>query len=156
MYTDIWHQLFLFFVFFVMGAVFALVYDTFRVSGRFVPRKTVFTVFGDILFWLTATVVMFGVCLKFNDGEIRFFMFLGMLCGALLYFNTLSRFVIFVLGFVADLLKRFVVCLLKILFIPLKLLNKPVFIALSVTKNNAVKILKKIKFKLKVFIKFKR
>lgn len=156
MYTDIWHQLFLFFVFFVIGAVFALIYDTLKVSVKFVPQKAVFTIIRDVVFWLIVTVVMFGVCLKFNDGEIRFFMLFGIFFGAFMYFNTVSRFVVAVLGFVADLLKKITTYILKILFFPLKLLNKPVFFAFSFTKNNAVKILRKIKFKFKIFVKFKR
>ncbi len=156
MYTDVWHQLIMFLIFFGMGAVFALVYDALKVSGKFVPKKAVFTVIRDAVFWLVVTVVMFGVCLKFNDGEIRFFMLLGIFLGAFLYFNTVSRFVVFILGFVAELLKRITTFILKILCFPLKLLNKPVFFAFSFTKNNVIKIFRKIKFKLKVFVKFKR
>ena len=156
MYTDIWHQLFLFFVFFVIGAVFALIYDTLKVSVKFAPQNAAFTVIRDVAFWLIVTAVMFGVSLKFNDGEIRFYMFLGIFLGAFLYFNTVSRFVVAVLDFVTELLKKITLFIIKIICFPIKLLNKPVFFAFSFTKNNAVKMLRKVKFKLKVFIKFKR
>ena len=106
MYRDIWYQLFLFFAFFTIGAVFALIYDMLKVSGRLVPGRSFFVVLKDVLFWLVVTVVMFAGCLKFNDGEFRFFMFVGVLLGALVYFKTISRFVVIVLGFIADCIKK--------------------------------------------------
>lgn len=160
MYRDIWYQLFLFFAFFTIGAVFALIYDMLKVSGRLVPGRSFFVVLKDVLFWLVVTVVMFAGCLKFNDGEFRFFMFVGVLLGALVYFKTISRFVVIVLGFIADCIKKTVTFMFGIFVLPLKLLlrivNKPVFIAFSFTRKRLLKLIEKIKFRIKIFIKFKR
>lgn len=160
MYRDIWYQLFLFFAFFTIGAVFALIYDMLKVSGRLVSGRSFFVVLKDVLFWLVVTVVMFAGCLKFNDGEFRFFMFVGVLLGALVYFKTISRFVVIVLGFIADCIKKTVTFMFGIFVLPLKLLlrivNKPVFIAFSFTRKRLLKLIEKIKFRIKIFIKFKR
>lgn len=160
MYRDIWYQLFLFFAFFTIGAVFALIYDMLKVSGRLVSDRSFFVVLKDVLFWLVVTVVMFAGCLKFNDGEFRFFMFVGVLLGALVYFKTISRFVVIVLGFIADCIKKTVTFMFGIFVFPLKLLlrivNKPVFIAFSFTRKRLLKLIEKIKFRIKIFIKFKR
>lgn len=160
MYRDIWYQLFLFFAFFTIGAVFALIYDMLKVSGRLVSGRSFFVVLKDVLFWLVVTVVMFAGCLKFNDGEFRFFMFVGVLLGALVYFKTISRFVVIVLGFIADCIKKTVTFMFGIFVFPLKLLlrivNKPVFIAFSFTRKRLLKLIEKIKFRIKIFIKFKR
>ena len=160
MYRDIWYQLFLFFAFFTIGAVFALIYDMLKVSGRLVSGRSFFFVLKDVLFWLVVTVVMFAGCLKFNDGEFRFFMFVGVLLGALVYFKTISRFVVIVLGFIADCIKKTVTFMFGIFVFPLKLLlrivNKPVFIAFSFTRKRLLKLIEKIKFRIKIFIKFKR
>ena len=160
MYRDIWYQLFLFFAFFTIGAVFALIYDMLKVSGRPVSGRSFFVVLKDVLFWLVVTVVMFAGCLKFNDGEFRFFMFVGVLLGALVYFKTISRFVVIVLGFIADCIKKTVTFMFGIFVFPLKLLlrivNKPVFIAFSFTRKRLLKLIEKIKFRIKIFIKFKR
>ena len=160
MYRDIWYQLFLFFAFFTIGAVFALIYDMLKVSGRLVSGRSFFVVLKDVLFWLVVTVVMFAGCLKFNDGEFRFFVFVGVLLGALVYFKTISRFVVIVLGFIADCIKKTVTFMFGIFVLPLKLLlrivNKPVFIAFSFTRKRLLKLIEKIKFRIKIFIKFKR
>ena len=160
MYRDIWYQLFLFFAFFTIGAVFALIYDMLKVSGRLVSGRSFFVVLKDVLFWLVVTVVMFAGCLKFNDGEFRFFMFVVVLLGALVYFKTISRFVVIVLGFIADCIKKTVTFMFGIFVFPLKLLlrivNKPVYIAFSFTRKRLLKLIEKIKFRIKIFIKFKR
>ena len=160
MYRDIWYQLFLFVVFFMAGTVFAFVYDAVKVSGRFVPANSFFSVLKDVFFWIISTIFIFALCLKFNDGEIRFFMLAGVFLGALVYFNTISRAVILVLGFVADVVKKVFLFVFRLIFMPvrllLKLVNKPVFVAVSFTKNSFVKLIKKLKFKFLILKKFKR
>lgn len=154
------HHLFLFAVFFILGAVFALIFDAFRVSERFGLSSVIIFVLKDLLFWLIVTVLMFVVCLKVNNGEIRMFMFFGVFSGALVYFNTISRFVMNLLYFIVNVFKNAVCFILNVLLFPvkilIKLINKPVFIALSFSKKNIVEFFKKISFRIKVLKKFKR
>lgn len=160
MYNSMWYQSVLFAVFFAVGMVCALVFDTFRVSERFVRSAFFVSILKDILFWLVVTVLMFAICLKFNNGEIRFFMFVGVFAGALTYFNTLSKYVLNALYFVINFFKKIITFVFKILFMPLKfilkLVNKPVFIALSFSKRSIINFGKKVRFKFKIFKKFKR
>lgn len=157
MYNGMWYQAVLFAVFFSFGVVCGVVFDAFRVSER-VKRSCLFVlVVKDIVFWLAVTVFMFAICLKFNNGEIRFFMFVAMFFGATLYFGTISRFVIAVMLFVATVIKKLLSVLVVIpLRFLLRLVNKPVFIALSFSKKSLSKAVGKICFKLKVLKKFKR
>lgn len=159
MYNDIWHQGFLFAVFLIVGIVCAFIYDTFRVSERF-ARSGIFLMFAkDILFWIVITFLMFVICLKYNNGVIRSYMFLGIFLGAVAYFNTVSKYVLNILFFTINLLKKIILLLLNIIFIPLKfflkLINKPVFLALSFSRRSIVSVCKKIKFKFMIFKKFR-
>lgn len=160
MYSGVWYQSVLFAVFFILGMVCSFVFDTFRVSERFFRSNMLVSVLKDILFWLVVTVLMFAICLKFNNGEIRFFMFIGVFAGALLYFNTLSRYVMNILYLIINILKNILGFIFKILLMPfklvLKLVNKPVFIALSFSKRSIKKFAERLRFKLKIFKKFKR
>lgn len=160
MYNGIGYQSVLFFVFFVLGILCALVFDTFRVSERFKKSNVILSAAKDILFWLIVTVMMFAICLRFNNGEIRFFMFVGIVLGALIYFKTISKFVLNALFFVFTIFKKAVCFIFKVLFLPvkllLKLINKPFFIALSFSKRSISLFTEKIKFKLKILKKFKR
>lgn len=154
------HHLFLFVVFCLLGILCALIYDTFRISERFAHSTFFVAILKDILFWLVVTVLMIAICLKFNNGEIRLFMFIGVFIGALTYFNTLSKYVLNVLYFIINILKSIFMLIFKVVFVPvrflLKLLNKPIFIALSFSRNNIRNLVKKIRFKVTVFKKFKR
>lgn len=160
MYSNIWYQVVLFFVFFALGIVCAFVFDAFRVSERFRKSSTLIFAVKDILFWLLITVLMFAICLRFNNGEIRFFMFVGIILGAFAYFNTLSKFVLRVLFFIINWTKKILVFVFKIIFIPVKfvvkLVNKPFIIAFSFSKKSIKRLFKKLKFKIKIFNKFKR
>lgn len=160
MYNGVWYHSVLFAVFFILGIVCALVFDAFRVSERFVRSNMIVSVLKDILFWLVVTVLMFAICLKFNNGEIRFFMFIGVFTGAFLYFNTLSRYVMNLLYLIINILKNIFGFVFKILLMPLrfilKLVNKRVFIALSFSKKGVKKIAEKLRFKFKIIRKFKR
>ena len=160
MYNDIWHQAFLFVVFFIVGIVCAFIYDTFRISERFARSGIFFSFFKDILFWLVITVLMFIICLKFNNGEVRFYMLLGIFAGAVAYFNTVSKYVLKILFFIINLVKKIILLLLNFILIPLKfvlkLINKPVFLALSFSKKSVINIGKKMKFEFMVLKKFRR
>ena len=157
MYNGIWYQAFLLAVFVALGMVCAFVFDTLRVSERFVRSNILVSVFKDILFWIITTALVFAICLRFNNGEIRFFMFAGVLFGALAYFNTVSKYVIKILVFAINIIKKIV---FAVVFVPLrfllKLINKPLFIAFSFSKTGIMKFCKKILFKFKVLKKFKR
>lgn len=156
MYNDIYSQLFLFFVFFVVGVVTALMFDTFRATGKVAFSGMFFFVLKDILFWIITTFLIFFICLKYNDGEIRFFMFLAVVLGALVYFKTVSKYVVAFLCLIIEFVKKIIFLVLKLMFMPLRLINKPVFIALSFSKRSFVNLTKKISFKFKILKKFKR
>ena len=160
MYNDAWNQLILFLVFFAVGVISAFIYDTFRVSENITPSGMVSVVIRDVLFWLVITVFVFVISLKYNNGEIRFFMLWGVFLGSVVYFCTVSRYVVKILVFIINLLKKALLLLLNILLMPLKLIlrliNKPVFYVMSFSKRKFLDLGRKIKFKLMVFKKFKR
>ncbi len=160
MYNDILHQAILFFVFFVVGIVCAFIYDTFRVSERFARSGLLLSIIKDILFWVIITILMFIICLRFNNGVIRFYMLLGIFAGSITYFNTISRYVLNILFFIINFVKKIILLLLNIMLVPLrfflKLINKPVFLALSFSRRSIADFCKKIKFKFIVLKKFRR
>ena len=156
MNVSILHHLLVFAVFFLSGSIFAVVFDALSVlKGGFLLNCL-----KDVLLWITITIVMFCLCLKLNDGEFRFFMFIATLLGALLYFKTISRYVILILAKLFFLLKKIIGFAVKILLMPLsflaRVLNKPFFVAITFTRKKILSIPKKINFRLKILKKFKR
>jgi len=68
-----------------MGCSFGAAFDTY---SRFFNRKTQkkwFVFICDIFFWITQALLTFYVLYQVNNGEIRFYIFLALLCGYAAY-----------------------------------------------------------------------
>ncbi|MCE5287245.1 MAG: spore cortex biosynthesis protein YabQ [Pelosinus sp.] len=76
------------------GAGLAVLFDVYRVIRRQCRFRTVLTYIGDFIYWVIATCIAFGMLLASNGGEIRLYVFIGLLSGAVLYYQLLSRYVI--------------------------------------------------------------
>ena len=76
------------------GILLGVVFDCYRVlRGTFNP-KPLLTWFTDLLYWLVATAVVFIALVFSNWGELRFYVFIGILSGLGLYYNWLSLYFI--------------------------------------------------------------
>jgi spore cortex biosynthesis protein YabQ len=76
------------------GLMSGFVYDLYRVLREMLRLKKAGTFIGDLLFWLFLLVVVFGLLLVGNDGEVRFYVFLGLALGAgihLIFFSSAAR-----------------------------------------------------------------
>lgn len=68
-----------------MGIYLGAAIDTY---GRFSKKKLSFNLlvaFNDVLFWLVQGLIVFYVLFQTNNGEIRFYIFLALLCGYACY-----------------------------------------------------------------------
>ncbi|MFW5438528.1 spore cortex biosynthesis protein YabQ [Paenibacillus apiarius] len=106
------------------GLALGLVYDSYRVvAGQFkFPRWTI--PFLDVMYWLAATLFVFQMLVKGNQGELRFYVFLGLACGAWLYAVILSKLAVTIVMWLVKAIKaiaRFVLrCLYVLIIMPLK------------------------------------
>ncbi len=79
----------------VTGALLGVLFDFYRVLRGNCNPKTVCTWFTDLLYWLVSTAVIFIALIFSNWGELRFYVFIGILSGLGLYYNLLSRYAIY-------------------------------------------------------------
>lgn len=77
----------------VTGAFLGIIFDFYRVLSRSLRLRPFFTSVSDLLFWGLATLVIFVVLLASNWGEVRMYVFIGLIGGALLYFRFVSKYV---------------------------------------------------------------
>lgn len=90
----------------VLGAVLALYYCFFK-AMRLVGSKSWATVFfQDIFFWVSAAVVTYCFFILRCRGEIRFFVYAGMLIGFTLYRVLLTKFTVKILKFPLEIFKK--------------------------------------------------
>ena len=91
---------------FLIGAVFALLYDSFRILRYGAKSRSGGVLIEDILYWIICALVGFVFILKINNGVIRFYLLVGMLAGALAYRFTLSKVVTRFFFRAADLIRN--------------------------------------------------
>ena len=140
------NQAYLFLVFSLTGVVIGILFDFFRILRRSIKTSNIVTYIQDILFWiLTGIIVLYNIW-YFNNGELRIFVFLGLIIGILIYMTTLSNIVV-------KIFTKILVFLINILKMPLKviykLLNK-IITRITIFFN---KITKKLKIKKGNFVK---
>ncbi|MGI6227797.1 MAG: spore cortex biosynthesis protein YabQ [Peptococcales bacterium] len=88
---SIYDQLFAFLVTISIGFLAGILFDIYRVfRGLWQPRK-LGTFLGDLLFWISMTVIVFTLLLIGNWGEIRIYVFIGMGLGSYFYIKFLSK-----------------------------------------------------------------
>ena len=140
------NQAYLFLVFSLTGVEIGILFDFFRILRRTIKTGNIVTYIQDILFWiLTGILVLYNIW-YFNSGEIRVYMFLGIIIGTLIYMSTLSN--IFV-----KLFTKILSTIIKVLEIPFKtiitIFRKIITLILSFFTKNV----KKFKIKKGDFVK---
>lgn len=83
-------QLYAFGMTIVAGMAAGVVFDLYRMVRRGLRPRGTGAWLTDLLFWLVVTPVVFALLLLGNWGELRFYVFLGLAAGGVLYFGLLS------------------------------------------------------------------
>lgn len=90
---ELYNQVGLFVLTVATGLGLALLFDVYRAIRRKLRFRTVLTFIGDFIYWILATSIVFGMLLAGNGGELRLYVFMGLLSGAVIYYQILSRYV---------------------------------------------------------------
>ena len=114
------NQTYLFLVFSLTGVIIGILFDFFRILRKSFKTSDIITYLEDIIFWiLTGFIVLYNIW-YFNNGEIRLFMILGIIMGAIIYMLTLSNIIIKIFYEIINTLKKIILKLIKILELPFK------------------------------------
>ncbi len=93
MYISLAQQFQVFFGAIILGAVFGVLYDIFRIIRLMFFKSPVAVFVEDILFWLLVTIITFFFTILFNNGELRLSLIICETLGFLIYYFTLGRLV---------------------------------------------------------------
>lgn len=113
----------IFILFFLLGIVIGSIYDIFRVIRKNFKTSDFVTQIEDIIFLIISGILILCFILKFCIGEIRFYVFIAIFLGILLYFLTISKPYVIILNIIAKFCKKilsFFVNLIKIPYIFIK------------------------------------
>lgn len=113
----VYNQLFCLLIFTITGIVIGILFDIFRILRKSFKTADWITCLQDILFWILSGGIMLFSIFTFNNGEIRSYVFIGILLGIILYMLAISRFFVKSSVYIIRFLK-------KLLSYPINLIEK--------------------------------
>lgn len=129
----------LFLIFTINGILIGLLFDIFRILRKSFKTSDIITYTEDLIFWILTGLLLLYSIFTFSNGEVRFYMFLAVFCGCLIYMLLFSKYFININVKIIKIIKKIV----SIIFTPInltikfikKLLIKPInFITINISK----------------------
>ena len=112
-------QVYIFLSSVVIGAFMGIIFDFFRALRRNGNTKNIIVYFQDIVFWLIIAIIIITSSFILNNGDLRGYMLIGYLLGALLYILILSNFIkglfVIVMDFIENIFSKITKPLIKLL-----------------------------------------
>ena len=120
----IYNQAQLFLVFIINGIIIGILFDFFRILRKSFETSDFTTYIEDILFWILTGVSILFTLFKFNNGEIRLYMFFAIGIGILFYILIFSSYIIKLNVSIICFLKKAIKKILFYIYIPIKFILK--------------------------------
>lgn len=89
-------QLHIFSCFLFTGFLIGILFDIFRILRKSFRTSDILTYIQDFIFWILTGLILLYSIFTFNNGELRGYIFISIILGVILYFLTLSKYVIFI------------------------------------------------------------
>lgn len=154
------NQAYLFLIFTIDGIIIGLLFDFFRILRKIIKTNNIFTYLEDIIFWILTGIIILYSIYYFNNGEIRIYMFIGIILGILSYILTISKYIISFFVSITEFIIKIINYIINVIFSPIKkiinIIKKIFFKPINFLIINLKKLinLEKIKYKLKIIDKF--
>ncbi len=104
MYNFSQGQIFIFF--FIIGIIIGMIFDIFKTLRKSFKTSDKLTFFEDLIFIIiSAYLIILGI-IKLNGGEVRFYLFLGIFFGIIIYLLTISNIYGIILYTVVEICKK--------------------------------------------------
>lgn len=144
------NQAYLFAIFVINGVLIGILFDIFRILRKSFKTADFITYIEDIIFWILTGIVTLYFIFNYNNGEIRLYIFLGIILGVLLYMLTISSYIVKFSVYIITFIKNILSKIIKIIIFPIKfvlnIIKKLLFRPFSFIIINIRKNLTKIKF----------
>jgi spore cortex biosynthesis protein YabQ len=80
-----------------MGSLFGAMFDTYQRFLNRPKRKHWIVFFNDLIFWIIQALIVFYTLFLVNNGELRFYIFIALLCGFAAYQSLLKGIYLWIL-----------------------------------------------------------
>lgn len=140
------NQAYIFLMFIINGILLGIIFDMFRVSRRSFKTSDMVTYIEDIAFWIISGVITLYFIFFFNNGQIRLYIFLGIILGVAFYILTLSKYFIkinvAIIGFIKEIVSKVYHIIAFPFLIIFKIIRKTFFKPISFISINLRKLTK--------------
>lgn len=86
-------ELYNFFIFIILGILISFIFDVFRSLRKKFKTCNFIIYIEDILFWLISGFLIVSAIFNFNAGELRAYLFIGILIGITIYILLFAKIV---------------------------------------------------------------
>ncbi len=147
------NQSYLFLIFTLNGILIGFLFDFFRILRKIFKTANYITYIEDILFWILTGISIIFFLYKFSDGNLRVFIFIGLIFGFILYMLTLSKIIINIFVHIINFIIKILEKIFLIVKVPIKniynflkkLILNEIYEFITREKNNIIKRFKKNK-----------
>ena len=138
----------------IVGAAMGILYDLFRISRIAIPTARVVVIVEDILYFSICAVATFLLMMSSLDGQVRIFVLMGQLIGAILYFCTVGRLVMKISRTIINIVRGILRFIFRWILRPIwitcyrivRILLLPIYFIMKIIR----KLCKRLKFRLKM------
>lgn len=116
----------LFLIFLLDGVIVGVLFDIFRILRKSFKTPDFVTYIEDILFGIISGSTLIFSIIMFNNGELRLFVFLGIILGLVIYILTISKYVIKICVKVLQIITKIYGIIFKVVFFPIFLILKKI------------------------------
>ncbi len=153
MYTNNIEQLTSFIYFILTGIFLGIIFDIFRISRRTIKTSDFITNLEDILFGLISGIIVLISIFKFNNGELRLYIFIGLGIGIILNMLFISKYFIKINIYIINFIKKLFKFLFKPIISLIKFIKKILFKPFLFIIFNVRKLIEQITKKLTINLK---
>lgn len=123
-------------IFTISGIAIGVFFDIFRILRRSFKTSDLVTYIEDILFWIISGTFFLYVLFKFNNGQIRNYVIIGLFLGIAFYILAISKYFIKISVKAIEIIKKILLYPIRIIISILKKLLKPLsFIVINIRKS---------------------
>ena len=99
-------QVYIFFTSVIIGAIMGIIFDFFRALRRKGNTKNILVYIQDVIFWLIIAIIIIVSSFIINNGELRGYMLLGYILGAIIYMLIFSKYIKLLFGIIFDFIEK--------------------------------------------------
>lgn len=114
----------IFCAFLILGILTGFIFDFFRALRKTIKTNNILTYVEDITFFIIIGAIFLRSIIVFSDGELRFYIFIAIFSGIIIYILTIGNLCVIIFKVILDVLKKIILNFIRILKIPTKIFRK--------------------------------